>query len=407
MTESINGSNLSTEKAALLANLRYLKSLTVNEYTFHKKCDELEDKFYTYRDDVHTAQNRLWAPNNILDEALTVANIENLRPKVIIADDDELKDYWEIFRLFVSTGEYNQTPGRFIKFIVVDTNLTEDRKPNQIETILKSRGVVPWPVLGLGAVSSDFPSITCRDDVIGWTKDQRLGGKLNNTAIGSTIIPTQPFGFNFLGGKLIAALITTKIIRNDWQLQYGDVLAGMTTTSLFGLPSMYDRLPWWKRLGLSTGNVLIQPDAQIYKKWVKYIKGAEAEEFDKLTKKNSPEDSGVSFIKSKILNLIYQTAGISVEEFKHGFERGVYFSSFYENTNDFLCDKISDSELKLKPLFQGDVNSIMEWWRPRAIKRYRQLKTENKLKADTQFYNHLGRMDYETAKEAFFGDVGR
>ena len=115
----------------------------------------------------------------------------------------------------------------------------------------------------------------------------------------------------------------------------------------------------------------------------------------------------VTNYKGKALDMIYEAAGIPIKDFKTGYERGVYFSSFYENTKEFLCGKIGKSELELKPLFRGDVNAIMEWWRPLAIKRYKKLKAEGRLKPNTQFYNHLGRMDYETAKETFFDDVGR
>lgn len=403
--------NLAKEKKALLEHLQHLKSLPVEEYTFHKKCDELEANIEQVRTAIHAAAASVWRPENINDEALTVAHIENLKPKVFICDDADLKEYWRIFRLFVSTGVFNQTPGRFIKFLVVDTNETESRLRCPVTNAY--RRPLLWPILGLGVVSSDFNAIGCRDTYIGWTPSQRNGskgkhdGKLMHTANGATIVATQPFGYNFLGGKLIAALITSEIIRNEWQLKYGNVLAGMTTTSLFGFPSMYDGLKWWKRLELTTGSIPIEPDIQFYRKWTAYVKEIYPTEFKQAMTQKKGVRGPVTNSKGKVLDLIYKAAGIPINDFKTGFERGVYFSSFYENTKEFLCGKIGEDELKLKPLFQNDVNAIMEWWRPLAIKRYLKKKAEGKLKPESNFYNHLGYMDYETAKEMFFDEVGR
>jgi hypothetical protein len=164
------------------------------------------------------------------------------------------------------------------------------------------------PVLGIGAVSGDFPAIGCRDEFIGWTKEQREAGKLNHSAVGSTIVATQPFGFNFLGGKLIAALITSKKLRTAWQLQYGDVLAGMTTTSLFGVPSMYDGLQWWKRVGLTNGSVPIQPKPEIYEKWLHYVQTANAKEFRAVMKQADGKKGPVTNYKTKVLTMIYREA---------------------------------------------------------------------------------------------------
>ena len=47
--------------------------------------------------------------------------------------------------------------------------------------------------------------------------------KLNHTCIGTSIVPTQPLGFNFLGGKLVAMLLTNESLRQHWKKTYGDV----------------------------------------------------------------------------------------------------------------------------------------------------------------------------------------
>ena len=96
--------------------------------------------------------------------------------------------------------------------------------------------------------------------------------KINNSAIASTIVPTQPLGYNFLGTKLIASLCTSKQIRDDWENEYGDKLVGITTTSLFGSKSAYNGIRWWKKMGTTEGKMLLSPSEQHYKFWHNWLK---------------------------------------------------------------------------------------------------------------------------------------
>lgn len=171
-------------KAKLIENLEKLKNMSVEEQTFYKKWIETQ----TYRDQVSKlgyVKAKIWQPTDINNEQLTIKEIENCRPKLIHVDNEQLNSDWTFLRVFVSTFEFSQTPGRYLKFLIVDEN-----KPDT-------------PYLGVLAVSSDVITITDRDNYIGWNSDNKLKDKkLAHSAIGSSIISTQPFGYNFLGGKL-------------------------------------------------------------------------------------------------------------------------------------------------------------------------------------------------------------
>jgi len=312
-----------------------------------------------------------------------------LSPKIVIANNAETKALWNIYRHFVSSAVNNLPPTRNIRFLVVD-----DSKPNQ-------------PVLGVGAISGDFLALGKRDEFIGWTKEQREGGKLKHTAVGSTIIATQPFGANFNGGKLIAALITSQTIRDEWKSLTGCLLAGLTTTSLFGVPSMYDRIVQWKRLGLTTGRVPIQPRMDIYKRWKNFVQTTRSHELNEVVKRDDDDGGPVTNEKSKVLTLIFKSAGLRLSDFEHGHKKGVYFSEFYQNTKDFLCGKVAESELVWKPLFQESVEQITERWREQAIRRYRKLKQDGKLNPQKQSYSQLGKMNLVEAQKAFLDEAGQ
>jgi hypothetical protein len=222
--------NFDAERKALVANLNYLKSLRVGGFTLYKKWDELQNRIYADRLLVHTADWAIWTPTDFNDEEQTVSEIGAMKPKVIIANNGDNKTWWDIFRLFASTAEYNQPPTRHIKFLVIDENrrVPPFLRPEWCGDLEKEP---PGKVLGFGAISGDLHTISCRDKFIGWSKEQR-DKMLRHSAVGSTIVPTQPFGANFRGGKLIAGLTTSALLRNRYQLQYNDVLAGMPSLSM-------------------------------------------------------------------------------------------------------------------------------------------------------------------------------
>ena len=101
-------------------------------------------------------------------------------------------------------------------------------------------------MLGLICLGSDVTSLGVRDELIGWTKENKFqDGKLNRY-IGTTICCVQPLGFNMLGGKLVAQMVTSKVVRDTWKKLYGQTLVGISTTALYGIHSMYNGIPQWK-----------------------------------------------------------------------------------------------------------------------------------------------------------------
>jgi hypothetical protein len=373
------------EKKKFVEHMSYLKKMDVFEQTFYKKWVEVR-AYKKFIGKLSTVKAKIWMPSDINDEQQTIQEIQNLNPIIKLVDDSEEED-WLILRLFGHTMEFSQTPGRFLKFLI-----TSDDK-----------------YLGVVSISSDVICIQDRDKYLGWTSVNKLKGnkKINNSAIGSCIMSTQPFGYNFLGGKLIACLITTDVIRDKWKELYGNVLAGMTTTSLYGSYSMYNSLKWWHKCGSSAGKVALKPDDNYYKIWHDYIKIHHKVKYDKMMTQKEGVSGPVTAAKQRALGVIFSELGMKQKDFIHGFLRGTYYSCFYENTKDFLCDKITEDKLKLKPLFAGGKNEILNWWKPKAIERYINLKKQNQLKSDILFYDKMIDLNYEDAKTMYLGDVGR
>jgi hypothetical protein len=286
--------------------------------------------------------------------------------------------------------EFSQTPGRFLKFLITDGN--EDNPK----------------YLGAVSVSSDVITIQDRDVYLGWTPKNKLeDGKLVHSSIGSCIMSTQPFGYNFLGGKLISCLVTSSAVRNVWKKLYGQTLVGMTTTSLYGSYSMYNSLKWWHKCGTSAGKIPIKPNDTVYQIWHDWIKENKSAEYNKKMTQKDDVSGPVTGAKQRVLSMIFQELKLRTQDYVHGYERGVYYSSFYENTKEFLKNEITEDQLVMKKLYVDDTDAIINWWKTKAKDRYLKLKAENNLKSEVLYYSPMIDMSYQAAKEKFFKEVGR
>lgn len=378
------------EKSKFIKNIDYLKSMSAEEQTFYKKWVEVQT-YQNYLNKSSVVKAKIWTPTNINDVDLTIKEIENLNPTIVhVQAGSQFEQDWLMLRVFCHTMEYAQTPGRFIKLLITDGNVENPR------------------YLGAVSISSDVIVITDRDNYIGWTADNKLNDKrLVHSAIGSCIMSTQPFGYNFLGGKMVAALITTSKTREIWKTLYNEELVGMTTTSLYGSYSMYNSLKWWHKCGSSTGKMMIKPDDSVYDTWHQWIKDNKTDQYNKAMTQKEGVSGPVTGAKTRVINMIFQTLGIKSSDYTHGYERGVYYSCFYENTKEFLQNKIGEKDLKLKELFKKDVGGVMDWWKPKAIERYKKLHSEGNIKSEILYYNKMIGMTYEEAKSKFFDEVGR
>jgi hypothetical protein len=381
--------NEKLEKQKFIDNMNFFKAMSVEESTFYKKWEEVKgySNFATKSDDVKC---KIWKPKDLNNEQLTLQQLENMKPTMVHVETESQELDWLMLRVFCHTMEFSQTPGRFLKFLITDGN--EDNPK----------------YLGAVSVSSDVITIQDRDVYLGWTPKNKLeDGKLVHSSIGSCIMSTQPFGYNFLGGKLIACLVTSSAVRNVWKKLYGQTLVGMTTTSLYGSYSMYNSLKWWHKCGTSSGKIPIKPNDTVYQIWHDWIKENKSAEYTKKMTQKDNVSGPVTGAKQRVLSMIFQELKLRTQDYVHGYERGVYYSSFYENTKEFLKNEITEDQLVMKKLYVDDTDAIMNWWKAKAKDRYIKLKAENNLKSEVLYYSPITDMSYQTAKENFFKEVGR
>ena len=354
---------LEKRREEMIANLEFLKTLDAREILMYNKVDEVNNLNIskTTKDAVF---KNLWKPNDIYNQQQTIEEIQKIKP---ILKSTSSTDEFNSIRVLTHSLHWKQNVGRNLKYIVED----------------EGSGMF----LGLITIASDVVSIQSRDEKIGWNSENKFKQKkINNSAIASTIVPTQPLGYNFLGTKLIASLCTLPQIQNDWEEKYGDKLVGITTTSLFGSKSSYNGIKWWKKMGTTAGKMILPPNENHYKFWHDWLK-ENYEDYDKLIK--TENDTIVSGPKQKVLNKIFQLLGISISDYYHLNNRGVYYSPLYSNTYQFLRGEIGEDELEPHSNGVGDFDEIMEWWRVRAINRYKKLFEEDRIDDEPIWYDEI------------------
>lgn len=381
--------NFDVHKKEFIGNMNQLKAMTVQEQTLYKKWGEVQNyRKFINRSEVVKA--KIWTPTDIFNKEQTIAELKALSPAIHYVDpenDSGMTD-WLMLRIFCHTMSFDQTPGRFIRFVVIDQNSKK--------------------YLGATSVSSDVISIACRDQWIGWNDENKLKqGKLRNSAIGSCIMSMQPFGYNFLGGKFVASMLLTAPIGIKWSELYGDRLVGMTTTSLYGSDSMYNSIPFWKKIGSSAGKIALKPDEKFYDVWHQWVKEHYKDEYDAKMEQKEGVGGPVTGAKQRALSLIFRAVGLKASAYMHGFERGVYYAPLYENTREFFRGEIEKEKLIPSKKLLRDKDAVMDWWLPKAIARYERLHEEKRLKPEILYYNRMIGLSWEEAKELYFGEVGR
>ena len=381
------------ERKKFIDNLDFLKSMSVQEQTLYKKWQEFNADVYSMTQKAShfsKIEKSIWTPKDINNKEQTIKEIEALEPIVEMLEQGNAKhnEEWTLVRRLIHTMEFTANPGRNLKFYVKDK--------------------VTGKILGIICMGSDVTSLGARDNYIGWTKDNKFkDGKLKYTSIGTTICCAQPLGFNFLGGKLVAALVTSSVVRDAWKKTYGQTLVGASTTSLYGIHSMYNSIPLWKTLGSSKGRIALKPDDSTYNVWHDWLKENQKDEYLRQTTQKEGVAGPPTGVKQKTINMIFKAVGVKGSDYQHGFKRGIFYADIYENGNEFLRGEIEEKDLKMRQKYSDDSDYIMKWWKPKAIRRYSKLFDEGRIKPEKLFYGDIVGKTWEETKEMYLSEVGR
>ena len=404
-------------------DLTFVSAMDVKEYTLYQKWCEVHEKYPTeemntlfgterqlidpsQRTMIEEVKANIWTPDSpdaYLDLEPVLIYTDDSGEKVSTGMDgtnvtqkikrSDLPERWNTARTFISTMKNNSNIGRNLNFFA------QDKKTGKY--------------LGVVCISSDFLDLTPRDNVIGWEREKKTqGGMINYTAIGSTIVPFQPLGYNYVGGKLLALLCLSDTVQDLWKKQYGDTLVGVTTTSLYGKTkanglSQYDNLDHWLPMGFTSGSVSFEPERNTryeIREWLK--KNHTRKYFEWYVAKKPSGQPYKRDHKNRSLSFTYSKLGIPKELIRSEHARGIYFSPLYDNTYDFLCGKCDGNDLKKS--FETSTESLSNTWKEKHARgRIGFLKKKNKVSTETLFYDDLIYLTWQETKDKYLSQVGR
>jgi hypothetical protein len=411
-------------KQRIVEDLSYVSQMNVAEYTLYLKWSELSRKYpihtintlfgeqtqikdFEQEKRLLALENNIWIPEKPEDYL-------NLKPTLIFTDnsseeeffdlngntslkkkekDKELSTRWNDLRNMIHTMRNYSNIGRNLHFIVADQ--------------------ITGKYLGVVCITSDFMDLGARDKYIGWSNEVKTtGGMLNHTAICSSISPTQPFGYNYVGGKLLALLCLSDTVQNAWKNRYGQTLVGLSTTSLYGKTksgglSQYDNLKHWQKLGYSAGSIVFETKREteyMIRDWLKKHHTRKYFEWYHATLENGQPYKREH--RNRSFAFTYNRLGIPKEIIKSEHQRGIYFSPLYNNTNEFLRKEITED--KLVKSFDTSEEYLVELWKNKyARQRINSLVKNDRVSNETLFYKDLITMNWEEAKERYLSQVGR
>jgi hypothetical protein len=389
-------------KKVLVEDLTYASQMDVREYTLYQKWCEVKERYPVHtvstlfgeevqmvdpdqKKLVDKVKANFWVPQSPDD-------YENLKPKMVLSNGPDAET-WNAVRTFSSTMKNNSNIGRNLFYILTDE--------------------VTGKYLGVICISSDFLDLTPRDNAIGWSRDVKTQQHMiNHTAIGSTIVPLQPLGFNYMGGKLLALMCLSDTVQADWKRQYGDTLVGVTTTSLYGKTkagglSQYDGLEHWNPMGFSSGSVAFEPSRATKKIVFDWIKENHTRKYFEWWDAKNPQGLPLKRDhKNRSLNFAYSKLQIPKELIRTEHQRGIYFSPLYNNTNEFLRKEITDESLVKS--FDTSEETLANIWKTKYAKgRIRQLQKKNTVSYESLFYDDLIYLSWEETKAKYLPQVGR
>ena len=254
----------------------------------------------------------------------------------------------------------------------------------------------------LGFIRFGSPVINCkpRNDLLGNVPNLTV---FNKTAImGFVIVPCQPFGYNYLGGKLLAGICCSHYVREKLNEKYGMNLVLFETTSLYGKTkgaSMYDGMkPFLRYKGNTMSDFIPMMHGKPYLDMVEYVENiigkGQLVKVDASSRKLKMTTGIIGLVKKALDGDELEKFKTTIANAKNLTEQKRYYTSNYgiENYIDIINGK-TDKIVKADNYDRYTVPGVVEWWKKIATKRYNKLKEENRIRNDLEIWTKDAEID--------------
>ena len=261
-----------------------------------------------------------------------------------------------------------------------------------------------------GFIRLGSPTINCRprNEFLGKplnTLNEKVMKRFNNSCImGFTIVPSQPFGFNYLGGKLMAAICCSHLTTDILNRKYGGPFCMFETTSLYGSTksaSQYDGMkPFLRYKGNTESDFapLINDDNfHRLKDWFEKRNGKPFIDPLASSRKLKTQTKMIGIIKASLKDIDQDAYNKFCQTFidAKGLteKKRVYISDFgFDNVKEYI--NLETNELKKKENHDRySYEGVCDWWRNKASKRYNTLKSDGRLRTEIEVWTNGDKID--------------
>jgi hypothetical protein len=288
-------------------------------------------------------------------------------------DQASQKNFTKLLSAVSSHNNEQNVPGRELKWIVYEKNT------NNI----------------LGFIRFGSPVINSKPRNLWLGKQPDLSIFNRHAAMGFVIVPSQPFGYNYLGGKLLALLCCSHYARETLNEVFEKNIALFETTSLYGSitdSSQYDGLkPFMRYKGLTESKFLplLHDDIfhDLHNRFTN-INTKPLTDNKASSKKMKRQTKMISIIRSSLqdqekLKRFNEVINIA---FSITQKKRFYTSEYgYQNVRQVLLGE-EDKLVRGPNWDKFELKNIISWWKKKSTKRYEKLKQEGRFRTKVELW---------------------
>ena len=284
------------------------------------------------------------------------------------------KIFTELLSSVSSHNNEQNVPGRELKWIVYEKNT------NKI----------------LGFIRFGSPTINSkpRNIWLGNSPDLKIFNR--HAVMGFVIVPSQPFGYNYLGGKLLALLCCSHFARETLNEKFKKNIALFETTSLYGSvtdSSQYDGLkPFMRYKGLTESKFLplLHDDIfhDLHSRFTFLNNNTPLTDNKASSKKMKRQTKMISIIRNSLQDQekLSEFNSVIGNAFELTQKKRFYTSEYgYQNVRQVLLGE--EEKLVRGPNWDKfELENIISWWKKKATKRYEKLKQEGRFRTKVELW---------------------
>ena len=356
-----------------------------------------------------------WAADQFIDYFKNFTNLEeylrHVKKSVIVKSNllDDPKDYFlnqdihpndmEFDIRLVGDRFQNGIPQDYYRNLLksVSSHNNEDNIPGrELRLMVYERNTNK--IVGFIRLQSPLINSKPRNEWLGKAPDLKIFNR--HAVMGFVIVPSQPFGYNYLGGKLLALMCISHSIREKLNEVFDKDIALFETTSLYGSSSsasQYDGLkPFMRFKGLTDSKFIPTLYSEAFHELhdhFTYLNNntpltdnkASSKKLKRQTKmiaiiRNSLKDNNEE--KLKEFNTIIEMAFGLTEK------KRFYISDYgYKNVREVINEQ-EDKLVRGPNWDKFYLDNIISWWKRKATKRYDKLHKDNRFRDKVELWTN-------------------